>query len=348
MRSGADCRTGNDLDIGGSKITHSMIFTWNCQNEDEQKTVRQVLTRAGFSTRLLKRIRHHGNILLEGKPLRLIDRVKAGDTLIVLLPEPQDYEPIVADPDLDIIFQDDWYVVINKKPGQVVHPTTTHKVGTITDRLADTALHPILRLDRDTSGVILIARLSFAHYYTSSRKMRKLYLGIVHGRFEQPEGILTGAISRSQDSFMRRVISPRGKEATTIYKELAFSADEAYTLVQFELVTGRTHQIRLHCTWHGHPLLGDNMYGLRQLEGLSVGQDYVRPDLWTKVARLRSRQRLEADALIKRQALHAAYLEFQHVEARNTIKVEAKIAADILDLIETLKIQIEQPLKVIT
>ena len=127
-----------------------MIFTWKCKDVDDQKTVRQILTQAGFSNRLLKKIRRLGSITSNGRSLRLIDRISSGEILLIILPEPQDQTALRQDPELDIIYLDDWYVAINKKPGQVIHPTATHNTGTITDRLSATPLHPILRLDRET------------------------------------------------------------------------------------------------------------------------------------------------------------------------------------------------------
>ncbi|HHU07355.1 MAG TPA: hypothetical protein GXZ59_03310, partial [Clostridiaceae bacterium] len=321
-----------------------MIYRYECKDEDAEKSVRQVLTRAGFSTRLLKRVRHYGNVTVDGKHLRLIDHIKAGDTIVVTLPEPQDTASIRQDPDLDIVYLDDWYVGINKKAGQVVHPTITHSVGTITDRLASTPLHPVIRLDRETSGILLIARLSLAHYYAVSHPMQKIYLGIVHGRFQPTGGVLTGSIMRSEDTFMRRRIHPEGKEAKTLYQEVAISPQGSYSLVAFKLVTGRTHQIRLHCLWHGHPLLGDSMYGLTQLENIGEDQDYVRPDLLARTRELYTAARLEKDSLISRQALHAAFLNFRHPESQEYLGLQADLAADMVDLLTKLEIRVELPI----
>lgn len=320
-----------------------MIYKYKCKDEDAEKSVRQILTRAGFSTRLLKRVRRQGSVMAAGKNLRLIDRIKAGDTIVVTLPEPQDTVDIRQDPDLDTIFLDDWYVAVNKKPGQVVHPTITHSVGTVTDKLASTPLHPVIRLDRETSGVLLIARLSLAHYYAVSNPMQKIYLGIVHGRFQPSDGVLTGAIMRSEDTFMRRCINPEGKEAITIYQEIAASPDNAYSLVAFRLVTGRTHQIRLHCLWHGHPLLGDGMYGLHQLENIKEDQDYVRPDLLSRTKELFTSERIEKDSLISRQALHAVYLEFRHARSSQYVSLNAELAEDMRNLLIELEIPADLP-----
>lgn len=321
-----------------------MIYKYTCKDEDAEKSVRQVLTRAGFSSRLLKRVRHQGSVTVNGIPLRLIDPIESQDTIIVTLPEPQDTEAIRQDLDLDIVYLDDWYVGINKKAGQVVHPTITHSVGTITDKLAITPLHPVIRLDRETSGILLIARLSFAHYYAVSHPMQKIYLGVVHGRFQPSGGVLTGAIMRSEDTFMRRRIDPEGKEAKTIFEEIAVSPDGAYSLVAFKLVTGRTHQIRLHCLWHGHPLLGDSMYGLPQLENIAESQDYVRPDLLAQTKALITSDRLEKDSLISRQALHAAYLKFRHPQSQQYIELEAEPALDMRNLLAELEIPLDLPL----
>ncbi len=318
-----------------------MIFTWKCQNKDDQKTVRQVLTQAGFSNRLLKKIRRLGSITGNGRSLRLIDRISSGDILLISLPEPQDQTALRQDPELDVIYIDDWYVAINKKPGQVIHPTATHNTGTITDRLSTTPLHPILRLDRETSGVILIARMAFAHHFTSTQKMKKIYLGLVHGRFFPPRGILTGSVKRSEDSFMRRVIHPDGKEAITLYREIAYSTDANVSLVSFELLTGRTHQIRLHCLWYAHPLVGDTMYGLQQLTNITTEQDYVRPDLLPKALALCQPEQILTDNLINRHALHASHLEFEHVASRQTIAINADLTPDLDSLFKQLNITVK-------
>ena len=315
-----------------------MIFTWKCKDVDDQKTVRQILTQAGFSNRLLKKIRRLGSITSNGRSLRLIDRISSGEILLIILPEPQDQTALRQDPELDIIYLDDWYVAINKKPGQVIHPTATHNTGTITDRLSATPLHPILRLDRETSGVILIARMAFAHHFTSTRRMKKIYLGLVHGRFSPSHGTLTGSVKRSEDSFMRRVISPDGKEAVTLYREIAHSTDANVSLVSFKLLTGRTHQIRLHCLWHAHPLVGDTMYGLQQLKQITAEQDYVRPDLLPEALVLCRPEQMIPDNMVNRHALHASHLEFEHVASRQTITINADLTPDLNNLFKQLNI----------
>jgi hypothetical protein len=161
---------------------------------------------------------------------------------------------------------------------------------------------------------------------------------LVHGRFSPSHGTLTGSVKRSEDSFMRRVISPDGKEAVTLYREIAYSSDANVSLVYFELLTGRTHQIRLHCLWHAHPLVGDTMYGLQQLKQITAEQDYVRPDLLPEALVLCRPEQMIPDNMVNRHALHASHLEFEHVASRQTITINADLTPDLNNLFKQLNI----------
>ncbi len=318
-----------------------MLFSWECQEKEDQKTIRQVLIGAGFSSRILKRIRRQGSISINNLPQRLIDRVKAGDLIVVKIDEPQDNQMIKHDPEIDLIYLDDWYLAVNKRAGQVVHPTMGHGSETVIAKLSDKALHPVVRLDKETSGVFLIARFPLAHYFASSNPMKKIYLAVVHGRFENEQGFLKGPIKRSSEDFIRRVVDPDGKAALTAYQEISFSPDNSSSLVAFRLMTGRTHQIRLHALWHGHPLLGDGLYGLEALKDYEQVKDFVRADLWPEARKLlQDPERLEKDQLIARQALHAAYLSFRHVKSRAEEEIFAPLPQDMAILCQKLAISL--------
>ncbi|MBQ7498869.1 MAG: RluA family pseudouridine synthase [Selenomonas sp.] len=273
------------------------------------------LRQQGISNTLWKRIKHSGTFKVNGEIVNAArTMLKDGDTVSYQVEKPTDIEPEALP--LDIRYEDEYLLIVNKPPGQLVHPTTKEAHGTLAGAVLyhykgngeAHSYHPIHRLDRDTSGLVLIAKEPQVQYLLAARDGTKLfhreYLAIVEGRPEPPEGLIDAPIARALPSIILRKVSPEGKEARTHYKTLSCFAREGHelSLVELRLETGRTHQIRVHMSHLGHPLAGDDLYG-GSLD------------------------------LMQRQALHAYRLHFPHPVTKESIDIKAELPTDMQQLL---------------
>ncbi|MDD2533759.1 MAG: RluA family pseudouridine synthase [Eubacteriales bacterium] len=290
------------------------IIYWVTEKDHGVRAVDVLTSRTGMSRLLAKKIRLYGELLKNGKHWRMIDPVETGDQLIArTLNQRLDQNPLRNVPSLPFIYQDEWLAIINKPAGIVVHPTFNHESGTITDLLSDLPLHPVSRLDRDTSGLVLIAKNGHAHHVITSQKMKKQYWALVHGQMPADQGLIDAPIARDPNSIIKRMVSPEGAFAQTTYRVQHYFKYSDISAVKFELLTGRTHQIRVHCQTIGHPLVGDTLYG--------------QPDDTAD----------KYDLILKRQALHAIYLQFMHPISQQLISVHAPLPQDLRGLITLLR-----------
>jgi 23S rRNA pseudouridine1911/1915/1917 synthase len=292
--------------------------------DDSTKTVKQLLKgKLHLSERLVKKLKMSGRILLNSVPVHINAKASQGDVLEVLLGSEEQNDDIVPENmDLDIIYEDDWLIAINKPPHMVVHPTFRHFTGTVANGLkhyllckgVKTLIRPVSRLDKDTSGIIVFALDPFIQHslirQMSSNLYTKEYIGIVHGRFTEPCGKIQLPIERVPGSIMLRHTSPGGAPSVTHYEVM--EQFDAYSLLKFRLETGRTHQIRVHCQAVGHPLLGDTLYGL-------PGFEDTHGDL------------------ISRQALHSLRTVFNHPVSGLPVVLESNIPDDISNVLEILR-----------
>ncbi len=297
--------------------------------DDESLYVKELLQRRfSFSSRLLRKLKVTGGPMLNGRPARLRDRGRAGDVLSVRMPGETSYfepEPIPV----AIAFEDDRLLVCDKQPGLVVHPTKNYQTGTLANALTYYMqgrgdvykLRFVNRLDRDTSGLVIVAKDANAQDVLS-RQMEegsfvKRYVAIVHGILEG-EGTIDLPIDKDPDHVARRMVRADGYPSVTHYRSLETipSKDsgpiKGYSLVELGLETGRTHQIRVHLTHIGHPIVGDELYA----------QLYGYPDVpeW-----------------MPRQALHAAHIEFSHPGTGELVRCDAPVPADMLSCLEYLR-----------
>ena len=212
-----------------------------------------------MSTTWVKRVKLYGTVELNGVHARVKDPVKTGDRLYF------EYEDnsaaLTPPPNVGIVFENEHYAVVNKPAGMVTHPSHGHLEDSLLTSLSDNTLHPVMRLDRETSGLLIVAKDGYSHNMLATTDIKKRYKALCYGKFEPQDGTLDFPIARRPNSVMIRDCVPDGKPSITHYKTLAYFENADISLVEYELETGRCHQIRTHSCHVGHPLLGDGLYG---------------------------------------------------------------------------------------
>ena len=244
------------------------------------------------------RLCEEGRVRLGEKPLAKNYRLTGGETVTVELPEPELIDAVPQDIPLDIVYEDEDVIVINKPKGLVVHPAPGHPDGTLVNALLyhcgeslsgiGGALRPgiVHRIDRDTSGLIIAAKNDFAHQRLSAQlqdhTLSRVYRCIVVGSLPQEEGTVDAPIGRHPTDRKKMAVISGGRSAVTHYRVLEHLRGHSY--VECRLETGRTHQIRVHMAHLGHPILGDTVYGAkRPVPGLqgqclhAVGLKFIHP-----------------------------------------------------------------------
>lgn len=218
-----------------------------------------------------------GEVLVNGKAVKAKYAVKEGDVISYQVPEEEVLEYVAEDIPLDIVYEDEDVAVVNKPQGMVVHPSAGHSTGTLVNALMyhikdlssiNGVVRPgiVHRIDKDTSGLLMIAKNDKAHNALASelkdQKSLRKYLAIVHGNLPNDRGIIEAPIGRSDKDRKKQAVTAKGKPALTRFHVLERFGD--YTLVELTLETGRTHQIRVHMAYIGHPVAGDPAYGPRK------------------------------------------------------------------------------------
>ncbi|MGG8342643.1 RluA family pseudouridine synthase [Streptococcus uberis] len=218
-----------------------------------------------------------GTVLVNGEPVKAKYTVKEGDTISYQLPEEEilDYE--AEDIPIDIVYEDEDLAIINKAQGMVVHPSAGHSSGTLVNALLyhikdlstiNGVVRPgiVHRIDKDTSGLLMIAKNDKAHHILAdelkAKKSLRKYLAIVHGNLPNDRGMIEAPIGRSEKDRKKQAVTAKGKDAITRFQVVERFGD--FTLVELSLETGRTHQIRVHMAYIGHPVAGDPLYGPRK------------------------------------------------------------------------------------
>lgn len=218
-----------------------------------------------------------GLVLVNGQQKKAKYTVQAGDVIQFELPKEEVLEYQAQDIPLDIIYEDEALAIINKPQGMVVHPSAGHPSGTMVNALMyhikdlssiNGVVRPgiVHRIDKDTSGLLMIAKTDEAHQALAAelkdKKSLRKYLAIVHGNLPNDRGMIEAPIGRSEKDRKKQAVTAKGKEAVTRFTVLERFGD--YSLVELQLETGRTHQIRVHMAYIGHPVAGDPLYGPRK------------------------------------------------------------------------------------
>lgn len=274
-------------------------------NSGNKIKVNDFLKEKGVSSRLIRKSVKNGNIYLNSRVNRKNKILRENDLISLRF---QDEEPNgkIEHRDLDILYEDDDLLMVNKEPFMVTHTAKDDSEGTLLnytlgyfeENNIKRKVRFINRLDRDTSGIVLVAKNSFAQDKVTSdfdKNVEKKYIAIVEGILDEKEGIIDGPIATSEDGIRREVNYIIGKKSLTSYKVL--EEYENMSLLLLTLHTGRTHQIRVHMAHVGHPILGDGLYGSKS-------------------------------DLINRQALHSYSLKFKLPRNNKAIEICAKLPKD--------------------
>ena len=288
-----------------------------------------------LSRSTFQRLLRAGDIRVDGQSVKPKHILREGEEVRGAMPPPEPAEPEPEDIPIDVLHSDDDLIVINKQPGLVVHPAAGNLSGTLVNAL----LHRfdflsgvggvqrpgiVHRLDKDTSGLIIVARNDGAHQrlqeMIQARTVKRRYLALLSGELNRLEGRIDAPIGRHQTSRLKKAVNERdGREAVTLYRRLA--AGNGLSLAQADLQTGRTHQIRVHFAHIGHPVVGDSMYGWN-------------PDRAASKAR-RAEKNALAEQLhrAKRQMLHAWQLNFPHPGTGEPLEFKAPPPEDFLEIL---------------
>lgn len=303
---------------------------------------RPELVAAHLSRSRIKALIEEGRVGLRGAPARdPAKKLAAGDAVTLEIPPPEPAEPQAEDIALDVVYEDDHLIVIDKPAGLVVHPASGHETGTLVNALIAHCGESLSgvggvkkpgivhRIDKDTTGLLVVAKTDAAHHGLSALfadhgrtlSLTREYLAFVWGVPDRAHGTIETFLGRHNIQREKMAVVPesRGREAITHWKKVADYGVAA--LVHCQLETGRTHQIRVHMAHIGHPLIGDATYGA---------------GFKTKVAKLPQSAR-EAVAALGRQALHAATLGFEHPVTGEEMTFESALPEDLAALMAALE-----------
>lgn len=283
--------------------------------KDGGETLEEFLLNQGLSSRFFRRVYKGKCIFVNGKLINKNQVLNMGDIVSIIIEDEID-NTFAENMPLDIIYEDMDILAINKPPFVVVHPTKSHQANTISNGIAyyfkekgiKRKIRLVNRLDMNTSGILLVAKSSFAHQQMAlqfeNNKVEKRYMAVVDGVVEKDSDAIDLPIGREEEKSIRKVVTPNGQDALTKYRVM-----ERYnnaTLLDIELITGRSHQIRVHLNHIGHPIIGDTLY-------------------------------FKFSPYINRQALHAYYLKLKKPRREEKIELKANLPKDIKMLINHLK-----------
>lgn len=259
-----------------------------------------------MSTGLMNKLKWGDSIRVNGIPQHTNYPVQPGDAITVALEEEAPEYPAEEGP-LNILYEDDALLAVDKPAGMLIHPSRAKNSGTLANFVAGyyqqtnqkSAFHPLTRLDRDTFGIVLLAKNAHIHALLQQEKPRKTYHALVFGAPRSESGTVTAPIARCPLPSLLRKIDPEGKPCVTEYRVLEHGPET--TILELHPITGRTHQLRLHCAYLGCPILGDPQYGSEESMAYST------------------------ELGIKTQLLCAKRLEFSHPITGERLTLDSKM-----------------------
>jgi len=283
-------------------------------DESNEKTIKQFLSEQKISKTALTDIKFNGgDILINGEHVTVLHRLQLGEVLTVIFPKEEISEQMKPETiPLEIVFEDEYLLVVNKPAGMNTIPSREHPTGSLANALLgyfsqeqlSQTIHIVTRLDRDTSGLVLIAKHRHIHHLFSlmqrKNEVKRMYEALCVGTLEVEKGTINAPIARKADSIIERCVADDGQIAITHYEVIR--EYNGYSHIRLRLETGRTHQIRVHLSYLGHPLLGDTLYGGHK-------------------------------DCIHRQALHCSYLQFIHPITNEKIEINIPLEKDLFRLV---------------
>ncbi|MBC1365656.1 RluA family pseudouridine synthase [Listeria innocua] len=296
-----------------------MFLEWQVKSEEDGLLLRTFLKSKHISKQLLTAVKFgaDGKIEVNNEEQNVLYHVKTDDKVRLTFPTEQQNERLLAEhTDLEVVFEDDFLLIINKPAGMASIPSQYHPNGSVANFVKGhyenqgltSAIHIVTRLDRETSGLMLIAKNRYAHARLSSflqqGLLKRRYQAFTSGTLEEEAGSIEAPIGRKDVSIMERFVTPEGKYAKTNYEVLMRYNGFDHLAIQLE--TGRTHQIRVHFSYIGHPLIGDDMYGGDQ-------------------------------ELLKRQALHSCHLHLVHPVTEEYMAFDLPLPEDMEQIIQKSK-----------
>lgn len=275
----------------------------------------------GLSTRLIRSASLGQRIFVNNEVVKMNRVLNEGEIIKIDLAKDESQDIAPEKIDIDIVYEDDDILVVNKKPFMVVHPTKSYQSGTLANGVINYFMESgqncivrlVSRLDMNTSGLIIIAKNQYSHGMLSKEmtenRVEKRYLAIVHGIMKEKQGTIDLPIYKPEgiENGIKRIVDERGQRSITHYKVIEEFKESS--LVECKLETGRTHQIRVHLSHLGHSIYGDTLYGYGE----------------------------EEEDLIKRQALHAYGLNFKSPRTGEELALRAELPDDMKELINKLK-----------
>lgn len=274
------------------------VFTFTADKSFEGKPASAVLRHLGCSSDIIKQLKR-GGLLINGSTAPTVESVKEGDKFKIIFPDEKPTAvPRLID-NVELIYGDEDIAVVNKPPLLPIHQSIGHYTDTLANHFAylypNCSYRAVTRLDKNTSGLCVIALNKLSAAIMCGNRPQKLYIAAVEGSTDN-EGTVNAPIARESDSVIKRTVTPNGQRAVTHYK--AIGRFNGGTLLELSLETGRTHQIRVHMAHIGHPLLGDEMYG-------------------------------GSTDRINRQALHCSYIKLFHPVKREFMEFKCELPLDM-------------------